>query len=77
MTATLTMATRYPLDRLKHRTHLTDEQLAKRVGVTDRTIRRLRDTGLTNLQADRYAVACGWHPSSIWTGWDGDRDVLA
>lgn len=44
-------------------------------GLTDRQLRRKRDTGLTNLEADRYAVACGTHPAAIWPGWDGDRDV--
>lgn len=90
----LAMATRYPLDRLKQRTRLTDDELARRLpcgwcspcrrgrphacehpGVTDRTIRRLRESGLTNLQADRYAIACGQHPAYVWPGWDGDRDV--
>lgn len=71
------MATRYDLDTLKARVHLTDEQLAAQVGITERHLRRLRDTGLSNLQADRYAVACGWHPASIWAGWDGDRDPEA
>lgn len=91
----LTMATRYPLDRLAERIGITLGQhggqyageepgtgadhglvaLAHRLGVTDRHLRRLRTEGLTTLQADRYAVACGWHPAAVWPGWDGDRDI--
>lgn len=68
---------RYDLDELKALTHLTDEEIAARVGVTDRTVRTMRVQGLTVLQADRWAIACGWHPAVVWRGWDGDREVLA
>lgn len=44
-------------------------------GLSERQLIRKKLTGLTNLEADRYAVACGSHPAAIWPGWDGDRDV--
>lgn len=73
---TMGKASRYPLEQLKARTHLTDPELADRLGITERHLLRLKATGLSPLQADRYAIACGWHPCLIWVGWDGDRDVL-
>jgi hypothetical protein len=44
-------------------------QLARLVGVTERTIYRARMTGLTVWQADRYAIAAGLHPALIWPNW--------
>lgn len=70
-------AHRYDVEALKERVQMTDPELAAAVGITERHLLRLKATGLTLLQADRYAVACGWHPASIWPGWDGDREVLA
>lgn len=67
---------RYELEALKARTQLSDPELAERVGITERHLIRLKATGLTTLQADRYAIACGWHPCLVWPGWDGDREVL-
>lgn len=50
--------------------------LALRVGVTRRSLTRQQSTGLSALTADRYAVACGFHPSEVWPGWfvDGGTD---
>lgn len=67
---------RYDLEVLKARTNLSDPELAATVGISERHLLRLKAIGLTLLQADRYAVACGWHPASVWHGWDGDREVL-
>lgn len=72
----MTPPQRYDIEALKERVQLSDPELAARVGITERHLLRLRHTGLTLLQADRYAVACGWHPACIWPGWDGDREVL-
>lgn len=68
---------RFDLEVLKAKARLSDPELAARVGITERHLLRLKHEGLTLLQADRYAVACGWHPASVWQGWDGDREVEA
>lgn len=43
--------------------------LATMAGVSVRTVWRWRATGLTALQADRTAVACGHHPGAVWPTW--------
>jgi len=43
--------------------------LASRVGVAARTVWRWRHNGLTDQQADRAAIALGYHPLNIWTDW--------
>ena len=75
----LTMAPprRYTLERLKQRTRLTDPELAEQVGISERQLLRRKADGLTSLEADRWAIACGWHPAAVWPGWDGDREVCA
>jgi hypothetical protein len=70
-------AHRYDIEILKAKADLSDDELAATVGITVRHVHRLKLTGLTHLQADRYAVACGDHPARVWPGWDGDREVLA
>ena len=44
-------------------------QLARLVGVSERTIYRARMAGLTIWQADRYACAAGLHPALVWDHW--------
>lgn len=72
----MTPPQRYDIEALKARADLSDPELALRVGITERHLLRLKVTGLTWLQADRYAIACGAHPANIWPGWDGDRELL-
>lgn len=44
--------------------------LARQLGVTERTLRRLAVRGrLRSDSADRLAVALGHHPSEIWSEW--------
>ncbi len=43
--------------------------IAMRLGVSARTVWRWRASGLTELQADRVAVAAGLHPGSVWDTW--------
>ena len=52
--------------------HLNPESaasLAQRLGVSARTVWRWRASGLTAVQADRVACACGLHPGVVWTAW--------
>lgn len=43
--------------------------LAVAVGIGRRWVRRYRDIGLTEAQADRWATRCGFHPGDIWAHW--------
>lgn len=47
----------------------TAAHLATMTGVSVRTVWRWRARGLTPLQADRAAVACGLHPGVVWPTW--------
>ncbi|MFN0090128.1 MAG: MerR family transcriptional regulator [Acidimicrobiales bacterium] len=44
-------------------------RLADRLGVTARTVHRWRAEGLSDLQADRAAIAVGLHPALVWPDW--------
>ncbi len=39
--------------------------LCHRLGIQPSTLPR----HLTDQQADRWAVRCGWHPEQVWPGW--------
>ena len=68
-TSTLT-AVRWPLQPLLDATaHTPVSTLAVRVGVSARTVWRWHHTGLTDHQADRAAIALGFHPANIWHDW--------
>ena len=43
--------------------------LAALVGVTERTVYRLRVEGLDDHRADLYAVRAGFHPALVWPEW--------
>jgi len=43
--------------------------IGRSLGVTARTVWRWRSTGLTELQADRAAIAAGLHPGTVWDTW--------
>lgn len=85
--------TRYPLDPLAHAMGLhlgahgqrgdgTTPQglaaLATRLNISHRWARHLHHTGLTDTQADHYAIRIGRHPATIWPDWwthaTGDHD---
>lgn len=44
-------------------------QLAMRIGVRQSTLSRALVAGCTDEQADRWAVALGFHPSEVWPEW--------
>lgn len=39
------------------------------LGLQERQVHRLRRRGLTDEEADRLAVAAGFHPAEVWSGW--------
>lgn len=47
--------------------------LAVRLGVSTRTIWRWHNSGLSDVQADRIAVALDYHPANIWPDWHDTR----
>lgn len=60
----------HPIDPLYTATNSTDlQQLARALGISDRWARELKATGLTDEQADRYAIRAGYHPSVLWPHW--------
>jgi hypothetical protein len=50
-------------------------QAARQLGVSTRTLHRLRLTGLDLWAADRLAIAAGLHPLTVWR--EGWIDALA
>jgi hypothetical protein len=55
------------LERLLRASTATDVGAA--IGITRRHVLRLRATGLTIHQADRFATAAGYHPATVWPEW--------
>ena len=50
--------------------------LAERLGISRQKWWHLNRTGLTDRQADRYAIRLGQHPALIWNDWnDIDPDI--
>lgn len=43
--------------------------LANRLNITHRHARRLLHDGLTETQADNFAIRLDYHPANIWTDW--------
>ncbi len=39
------------------------------LGTTDRQVYRWRSYGLTDEQADRFAITIGSHPAIVWPDW--------
>ena len=46
-----------------------EHALANRLGIGGYTWAIAKAEGLTEAQADTWAVRCGWHPSNIWPEW--------
>jgi hypothetical protein len=46
--------------------YATVERLAEVCGVSPRAYARYRAEGMSARQADRAAVACGFHPTEVW-----------
>lgn len=72
----LTMAdpeVRYPIERLIAAAQLDNHaQLALRLGLHHDTVRHAAALGLTDRQADRWAVRLGLHPAWVWPTWFAD-----
>jgi len=58
----------WPLKPLLDASGLTHSALARRVGVSGSTILAAGERGLTDVQADEWAIAVGTHPLMVW-GW--------
>ena len=39
--------------------------LCARLGIDARTL----PAEISDVQADRWAIRCGWHPEQVWPGW--------
>lgn len=65
-----------PIDALFPGSHdLTSDgkpTLANTIGVATNYISRWRRDGLDTLQADRVAIALGYHPANLWPSWFDD-----
>lgn len=44
----------------------TYNDLGRIVGATRTTVQSVATRGLTPARADRWAVACGFHPANVW-----------
>ena len=48
-------------------------ELADQIGVTQGYVRKLRETGLSERQADVFAIRAGTHPEAVWgSEWSND-----
>jgi len=78
---TCTQPRRWPLAPLEAVTRTTN--LAKTLGVDLTLVAAARDLGMTDSQADRWAIRLGHHPGSIWSDWfdagltENDRRFIA
>lgn len=61
----------YPLEALAGRLGAAGgpTALASQLDVSVRNIYRWRRIGLTEAQADEFAVRCGLHPCEVWDWW--------
>lgn len=78
------MTRRWPLQDLLDAARVTSHGLALSTGMSESTIREAHARGLSDLQADRWAVLCGLHPAFVWgLDWieaglsENDRHYLA
>lgn len=61
---------------------VTVDNVARVLGVSGATLAHAREHGLTDRQADTWAVRCGLHPAMVWPGWiehgltEGDRQFV-
>lgn len=46
-----------------------DLALMRQLGISGYTLADAKAEGLTEVQADTWAVRLGWHPSNIWPEW--------
>jgi hypothetical protein len=60
---------RWPLTPLLEQVGGTHSMLVKRGGVSGRDVARAAELGLSDRQADHWALRCGLHPAMVWPGW--------
>ena len=61
---------RWPVDALAAAAHADNlAHLARMVGRSHETLRRLAGIGLSDTQADTFAVRAGLHPTEVWHDW--------
>jgi DNA-binding transcriptional ArsR family regulator len=60
---------RWPLQPLIEASGLSTEALRRRLGLDTPAMVAATLGGLTDIQADHWAIRLGWHPQSVW-GWD-------
>lgn len=54
---------------------MTNYELMNMLGISARSLRRFRNSGITRTQADRYAVRAGIHPANVWGSlWWAEED---
>jgi hypothetical protein len=64
-------APRYPLANLAHAAGAKDlSDLARRLGITLRHAHRLHSEGLSDRQADHFAIRLRMHPATVWPDWE-------
>lgn len=70
---------RFPVEPLLERADCPNlVQLAHRLGVHRQQVAQYRSRGLSERQADRVAIALGFHPIEIWPDyWDDVLDEAA
>jgi hypothetical protein len=67
-TAAVGAARRWPLEALLERCGLEVSEFAHRHGIDPGSVPALVRDGLSDRDADRWAIAEGWHPVQVW-GW--------
>lgn len=77
------MTRRWPLQDLLDAARVTFTGFALSTGLSESTVDVARRDGLSERQADRWAVLCGLHPACVWPEWveaglsENDRHYLA
>ena len=69
----LGLGPRYQVRDLADRMGLTPSQAAQRLGISGRDVHR----GLSETQADRFAVLAGMHPLEVWPEWGIEEEGAA
>lgn len=60
---------RFSLQALVDASGLTEAALARQVGLSGTTLKKVREVGLSESAADRSAVRVGFHPGEVWSEW--------
>lgn len=60
---------RYPFSALVAATGYSKSDLEVQLGLRYEQLRHLEDVGLTEEQADHFAIQLGYHPGNIWNEW--------